>query len=77
MKKELVIVVPYNEINKIEYALDFIVHSKIVDSMFIEVSHIDTFLSSLKITIECEREIVIDRIFGSLEEEYLHFHNYV
>lgn len=72
MIKSLTVTMPYYKRDEVEYALDFIVRSKIIDNVFIDVVHVDklsVFFISLKITIESKREIVIDRILGSLEEE--------
>jgi len=72
MKKELTILMPYYKRDEIEYALDFIVRSKIVDSVSTEVIHVDKlsiFFISLKVTIEGKRKIVIDRILSSLQAD--------
>ena len=72
MIKSLTVIMPYYKRDEIEYALDFIVRSKIVDSITTEVVHVDklsVFFLSLKVTIEGKSKKVIDRILSSLEEE--------
>ena len=72
MIKELIVIMPYHKRDEIEYALNFIVRSKIIDSISIELVQVDklsNFFISLKITIEGKSKKAIDRILGSLEEE--------
>jgi len=74
MTKETIIIMPYYKRDEIEYALDFIVRNKIVDSITTEVVRVNklsVFFLSLKITIEGKSKKVIDRIIGSLKEECL------
>jgi len=73
MIKELTILIPYYKRPEIEYALDFIVRSKIIDNVSTEIVQVDRqsiFLLALKVIVEGKREKVIDRILGSLKEEY-------
>jgi len=72
MTKETIVIMPYYKKDEIEYALNFIVRNKIIDSMSIEAVHVDklsVFFISLKITLKGKSKKVIDRILGSLEEE--------
>jgi hypothetical protein len=72
MIKALTVIMPYHKRDEIEYALDFIVRNKIIDSASTELVHVDklsNFFISLKITIEGKSKIVINRILSSLEEE--------
>jgi len=72
MIKSLTVLMPYYKRDEIEYALNFIVRSKIIDSISTEVMQVDklsVFFVSLKVTIEGKSKKVIDRILSSLEEE--------
>jgi len=72
MIRSLTIIMPYYKRDEIEYALNFIVRNKLVDSIsteLVEVDKLSVFFISLKITIEGKSKKVVDRILGSLEEE--------
>jgi len=72
MIKSLTVIMPYYKRDEIEYALNFIVRNKLVDSISTEVipvNKLSIFFVSLKVTIEGKSKKVIDRILSSLEEE--------